>query len=144
MTKTGRRNRPPRQEVAPRGEQPDEASLTVEIEHRQNWSGPIPPPSILRDFDDIIPGCAERIIAQFELEGAHRRQMEDRAQRFRIREAHIGQVLAGLFAVGAFGSSIVAMSYGAFVLAGVLGGSTILAGIAAFQKQPLKPPKNNV
>jgi uncharacterized membrane protein len=41
-----------------------------------SFQGPLPPPSILRGYDDIIPGAAERIIAMAEREQAHRHSWE--------------------------------------------------------------------
>ena len=38
----------------------------------QQWSGPLPPPAALADFDRIIPNGAERIVAMVEREQAHR------------------------------------------------------------------------
>ena len=38
----------------------------------QQWSGPLPPPAALAQFNSIIPNGAERIIAMVEQEQAHR------------------------------------------------------------------------
>lgn len=40
------------------------------------YNGPLPPPEILRRFEDILPGTAERILRQFEVEAEHRRSCE--------------------------------------------------------------------
>jgi uncharacterized membrane protein len=36
------------------------------------WSGPLPPPAVLQQFNQIIPNGAERILALVEQEQAHR------------------------------------------------------------------------
>lgn len=38
----------------------------------QQWSGPLPPPAALDQFNQIIPNGAERIMAMVEREQAHR------------------------------------------------------------------------
>lgn len=40
------------------------------------FSGPIPQPEVLRDYEQVIPGLAERIVRWSEDEASHRRTME--------------------------------------------------------------------
>lgn len=40
------------------------------------WQAPIPPPGILREYEDILPGCAENIISAFTSEVANRQKIE--------------------------------------------------------------------
>lgn len=40
------------------------------------YQGPIPPPDILRGFNDLVPGAAERLIKLAEDESMHRRDLE--------------------------------------------------------------------
>lgn len=40
--------------------------------------GPLPPPSVLKAYDDVMPGLAERIINSWEAESSHRRRQEER------------------------------------------------------------------
>ena len=41
-----------------------------------SYSGPLPHPDILQQYDRIVPNGAERIFAQFELQSAHRQRIE--------------------------------------------------------------------
>lgn len=52
-------------------------SLTVEqqVSHQQ-YSGPIPPPSMLSDYDKVKVGFAERIVSMAEKEQEHRNVLE--------------------------------------------------------------------
>lgn len=45
--------------------------MQAEIHH-----GPLPHPEVLRQYDQLSPGAADRIITMAEGEAAHRRQME--------------------------------------------------------------------
>ncbi len=51
--------------------QPDtkpEDSITRVEAHFQQFSGPIPPPDLLRTYEEILPGTADRILAMAERE----------------------------------------------------------------------------
>lgn len=43
---------------------------------QSEFSGPIPPPNIIKGYEDILPGAAERIISMAERQSAHRQEME--------------------------------------------------------------------
>lgn len=72
----GRRGNPPPPERQLSRAQPQQ---TV-IERREAYQGLIPPPVILQQFDDLIPGTAARIIQWAEDEQQHRRALEREAQ----------------------------------------------------------------
>ena len=46
---------------------PEKREVTV-IERHASFSGPLPPPSILEDYDRVCPGAADRIIKMAEKE----------------------------------------------------------------------------
>jgi uncharacterized membrane protein len=70
------------------------------IEARE-FSGPLPPPEMLAEYERALPGCAERIVKMVETEGDHRRECETRIVRADIRLSHIGQVMALVIALSA-------------------------------------------
>ena len=40
------------------------------------FSGPLPPPDVLREYETVIPGAADRILSMAENQSAHRQHME--------------------------------------------------------------------
>jgi uncharacterized membrane protein len=48
------------------------------IQAYSQFSGPLPPPSTLKGYEDILPGCADRIIAMAEAQQRHRFEIEGR------------------------------------------------------------------
>lgn len=76
-----------------------EASLTT-------YSGPLPPPAVLREFEQILPGSAERIFAQFEKQSEHRRTLESSAIANEITQSRRGTNCA--FILGLVGLGVAA------------------------------------
>jgi uncharacterized membrane protein len=46
------------------------------LQRLEQYSGPIPPPELLRQYDQIIDNGAERIFSAFELQTRHRQSLE--------------------------------------------------------------------
>lgn len=87
----------------------DQRSLTIERRTEileAYYSGPLPPPSLLRDYDEIVPGSADRIITLAEKQSNHRRELEAARIHADIGMSKTGMwlgfVLALVFIVGAF------------------------------------------
>lgn len=67
-------------------------------------AGPLPPPEYLRDYNDIIPGAAERIMAMAETEQKHTHQMDKTTAKYSFIQFILGQIFAftiGIFAIAA-------------------------------------------
>jgi len=65
------------------------------------YQGPIPPPELLREFDDVVPNGAERIFRQFELQSEHRRDLEKNVITQDQRRSNWGLASGTLVAVSA-------------------------------------------
>lgn len=46
---------------------------------RAEFKGPLPPPQILQQYNDIVPGAAERILSMAEDMASHQRDIQSRA-----------------------------------------------------------------
>jgi uncharacterized membrane protein len=53
----------------------------VSVVFQRHFSGPLPPPEILAQYNEIVPGAAERILKMAEEQSAHRRGLEDKTIR---------------------------------------------------------------
>lgn len=96
------------------------------------WSGPLPPPSILQNFDTVVDGGAERIFSAWESETAHRRDMEKRDLTIAGVDAILGKIFAFLFVMAALGVCVVSLMMGHEWVAAILGGGTITSVVSAF------------
>jgi uncharacterized membrane protein len=73
----------------PAGSSSDTSAVLYERHHM--WSGPLPPPTLLAEYNDAVPDGAERIVSMVERQTAHRMEMEARTAKYDHRLAHTGQ-----------------------------------------------------
>lgn len=84
--------------------QGNQSRQVVEIQERR-YSGPLPTPALLKEFDNVVPGCAERIIRMAEEQAKHRQLLERTVIIGDSKRANqglwVGGTIAFLFLVGA-------------------------------------------
>lgn len=90
-------DKPEGQELSQRAERMVVQAVHIEL------SGPLPPPQLLRQYNEVLPEGAERVVRVAEAQFRHRRSMESRAQIFTFVLALI--VLVGGIALIALGNS---------------------------------------
>lgn len=74
---------------------------------QSEFSGPIPPPSIIKGYEEIMPGAAERIIAMAENQAKHRQDMEKIMVNAEARDSLLGVVFAFILGVGCLVASAI-------------------------------------
>ncbi len=112
------------------------------IFQRAEFSGPLPPPSILAKYEEVVPGAAERIISTAENETRHRQALEKATVEgyflARRHGAHWGGVIS--LATLAAGTFLVATGHNVVGLAALA--AAISAPVIAFVTgQFLRTPK---
>ena len=113
-----------------RGEHlPTQTDIEVGISHVvEHHSGPLPSPETLRQYNDIVPDGAERIMAMAEKEQAHRHRM-NRSEESR---ATLG-IFSSLGIVIVFaGVASYALNLGYAVEAATILGTTLVGIVGAF------------
>ena len=75
-------------------------------------AGPLPSPSVLADYERLVPGSAERIIVQFEEQSRHRRDLESLTVKTNSTAQLRGQVIGGVLALAAMLASIILVAQG--------------------------------
>lgn len=121
--------------------------ISVQLAVSQQFSGPLPHPEILAQFEKVLSGSADRIITAFENETEHRQHIENsivnaqtRAVDAEIKERSCGQTWAGVLVILLILSATVCALYGAEEYAKIIGGTTIvgLATLFIFQSRAKK------
>jgi len=93
--------------------------ISLVFQKQQVFSGPLPPPKHLAEYEKIVPGAAERIILMAEREQEHIHKLEDEQQEMsqKIVSADIKSSKRGEwfgFIIGVLGicGAVVSASYG--------------------------------
>lgn len=91
------------------------------------YSGPLPPPQMLAEFDKVHPGTAERIITLTEKEQAHRHRMQEYGLKSSKRTEFTGTLIGGFALLASIAAAVGVTIYGepwvgaAFVAIPVMG-----------------------
>ena len=71
------------------------------------FSGPIPPPSIIEGYERVLPGSADRIITMAEKQSEHRQKMEEKMISAESRDSLLGVIFAFLLGVGCIIAAVI-------------------------------------
>lgn len=104
-------------------------SLSLQLQHHQ---GPLPHPSILQEYNNVVPGAAERIICMAEEQAKHRQELEKAVIQSDIRDGKTGLYLGFTIGVVAIIAGAICIMYGHSISGGVLGGSAVPGLTAVF------------
>lgn len=69
-------NKQPSKDELPKDEPPQSRLVRRTIQTSVEYAGPLPHPSLLREFDSVVPGSAKRIIRMAEKQTEHRQSLE--------------------------------------------------------------------
>lgn len=106
------------------------------------FSGPIPPPELLRGYEEILPGAADRIISMSEKQLNHRTSMESIVVNSTLSQKNTGMILGFLIVLVILGIVVLLIFKGHIGLAALLGTTTLL-GVAGIFVLGVKPSKSN-
>lgn len=108
------------------------ALIGVTIREASSFSGPIPPPEILRGYNEIVSNGAERIMAMAEKQSNHRMQLEDLVIREELRQSRVGQIFGFILGIVGLGLATLLAILGHEVIAGIFGTTIILGLVTVF------------
>ena len=94
--------------------------------------GPLPHPAILKQYDDIVSGAAERIIRMAEQQAQHRQDLEARVIRTDNLKSLLGMVFGFVIALVGFGGGLYAAFAGQPFWGGAVSIGTLASVVLAF------------
>lgn len=111
-------------------------AVAVAIRTTSLSAGPIPDPEILKGYQEIVPGSAERIMGWAEEESNHRREIERSQSLSYISHRGRGQIMAFIIALTAIVTGGIVASLGQPWAGGSIAVATALAigGISLFSR----------
>ncbi|MGH3087204.1 MAG: DUF2335 domain-containing protein, partial [Rubrobacteraceae bacterium] len=100
------------------------------------YRGPIPPPAMLKQFDQVVEGAAKQILDDAHAQSRHRREMEKIQVEAAISQGRLGQIFALVIALLVIGGGIylVASGQSAEGLALLLPGLAGLLGLFIYSE----------
>lgn len=123
-----RRRKAVHHKPAPRPDRQPEPAVTQEIsQHVAVFRGPLPPPDLLKAYNEAHPDAADRILRMTEAQGAHRRMAEEAIVKESLIRARRGQVFGFVIAMTAILGGIALL----FFDKSIQGYATIGTGMAS-------------
>lgn len=106
----------------------------------QQYCGPLPPPQMLKDYEQAVPGLAESLTQSFIKEGDHRRELERKAHELdelyvcaSIKDSSRGSFLGFILCAMAIAGGVYAAVSGAQVAGSIIGFSGMAGLVVAFK-----------
>jgi len=96
------------------------------------FSGPLPPPNLLHDYNQVVSGAADRILTMAEKNSEHQRFMEKTSLLESVKEVRRGQVCAVFVVIASFITCAITALNGAETTASIVGGTTVIGLVTAF------------
>jgi uncharacterized membrane protein len=134
----------------PKGKIPQRVHQQSVAMRTESFTGPLPPPALLEQYELLSPGFAERIIASWEAETAHRHDLEKKVVAAEIeaqaqvpKEIRRGQYLAFILAIAFLIAGVVLVFAGAGVAGTIISGSGFVGVIIAFLTTSVQARKGN-
>ncbi len=97
-----------------------------------SFSGPIPPPEILKGYNEVVSNGAERIVLMAENQSSHRIHLEDHAVKEQLKQSRQGQLFGFILGlIGLILATVLAL-LGHETIAGIFGTITIVGLVTVF------------
>ena len=123
-----------------------QVELAVSKIIQSEFSGPIPPPNIIKGYEDIVPGAADRIISMAEKQAEHRQAMEHIMVKSESRDSLLGVLFAfflGILCIVAAIIIVILVPQNAGAISGsIIGVAGIGSIIATFIKSTRTSSRN--
>lgn len=111
------------------GDQESKGELVAQYQEA-SFSGPLPPPALLRQYEEILPGTAERIVSMAEKEQGHRHLQDSQALKAATSSDSQVNWLSFAIAIAYLAAAVFVALNASSTVAGILGGTGLVAGLA--------------
>lgn len=104
---------------------------------RASFSGPLPPPEILRGYESVLPGLADRVVKMAENQSVHRQRLESRVIWFDGVRSSLGLVFGLIIALAgiAAGTYLILSGNGTAGLVSLIIPLGVIVGAFVYQKR---------
>lgn len=105
---------------------------SVSIRRAELYAGPLPHPSMLEKFEQILPGSADRILKQAEIQTKHRIEMEAKVVSADIIKSYLGLCFGFIIGLSGIGGGIYLATLGFNVFGPILSSGSLVTLVGAF------------
>ncbi|MBL9045962.1 MAG: DUF2335 domain-containing protein [Tabrizicola sp.] len=120
-------------DLVPQGARSQVVARITTLMVSEHFSGPIAHPRHLREYEDICPGSADRIISMAEHRNQHNMDMDRTSLAESVKDQKLGMVMGGgLFALLVSAALVVALKTESVLLAGLFLGAAAVGVIGLF------------
>jgi uncharacterized membrane protein len=107
-------------------------SIIMSVRRMSSFSGPLPSPESVAEYNRHIPNGADRIMSMAEQQQSHRMQIEKTAVTRQFNQSSTGQWMGFIIGIVVVLIAAYLGVNGERVLAGILGGGDLVALVAVF------------
>lgn len=107
-------------------------AVLIGVYSQRIWRGPLPPPDILRDYNNAFPNGAERIFIETQKQTAHRMELEKIAIPAELSQSKRGQDYGLIIALSFLLASFVLIILGHSVAGTIIGSIDLVALVTVF------------
>lgn len=108
----------------------------------QHFSGPLPSPKILKEYNEILPNAAERIFKMAEKAQEHYETTEQKLVDFEIKKTSKGQIFAFSIAITGMVGAVICAYLGQATIGSIIGGATLISVVPHFFPGKRKKKEN--
>lgn len=121
-------------------EQKGEALKALMIIKEESFEGPIPSPSIFKEYESTLPGSADRILKMAESQQSHRIELEKSAINSQMKQGERGQFFGFVIFLFCIALTIVFILFDMKTFAGIFATGTmaVLVGLFIHGKVEIK------
>lgn len=132
------------EEIIPEVSKEKKDKLVAFVECIEMYKGPIPHPSIIAEYEKLIPGSADRILSMAERQSSHRISLQSKVVEAEIKNSKKGQIFGFVLAILMIGAGItfafLGMEAGAIttIIITICGLSALFINSRVFKKRDLE------
>ncbi len=116
----------------PEEEKGEKLQTFISTSVRESFRGPLPPPVLLKEYNEAVTDGAERVFKMTEKQLLHRMQLEDHAVKEDLKQSRNGQLFGFILSLtGLCLATLLAMS-GHETIAGIFGTTTVIGLVTVF------------
>ena len=97
-----------------------------------SFSGPLPPPQLLKQYNDVVPNGAERLMAMAERQQNHRQELERTVIEGNVESESRGQWMGLFISIAVIGAGTYLAAIGRQITGGILVGVDVVALASVF------------